>query len=340
MATPTPPLSPTGTYASLSNSTPASTVTPPLPGTWSSVSEYLAMFDQKVAVNIAYIVGNSPLRIWPVGWVNRPATPEELETMKSLLRESMQEGAVGMSTGLDYPPGNYADTDELVALSSEAARLGGIYHTHMRYRLGDRYLDPIREAVEIGRRSGVPVHITHLFRRVTNPGGARRILQMLEDARDEGLDVTFDCFSYPYGGTRILIIFPDWAHDGGPESLKEVLRSPEGRQRLRSEVQPRGLSWEEMWLTYFKKPHNRQYEGKSVAEVADAMGKHAVDALCDLLLDEDLQVSYVAAVVDPQTMPDFLVHPLQMVGSDALLLGDYPPPMTYGTFPGTNRVDW
>ena len=306
---------------------------PPLPGTWSSVSEYLALFDQKVAVNIAYIVGNSPLRIWPVGWDNRPATTEEMETMKSLLRESMQEGAVGMSTGLDYPPGNYADTDELVALSSEVARLGGIYHTHMRYRLGDRYLDPIKEAVDIGRRSGVPIHITHLFRRVTNPGGARRMLQVVEDARDEGLDVTFDCFPYPYGGTRVLIIFPDWAHDGGPEALKAVLRSQEGRERLRDEVRPRGLTWDDMWRTYFKQPHNRQYEGKSIAQVADAMAKHPVDALCDLLLDEDLQVSYLGAVIDPVTISDFTVHPLQMVGSDALLLGDYPPPMTYGTYP-------
>ena len=257
------------------------------------------MFDRKVAVNIAYIVGNSPLRIWPVGWDNRPATGEELETMKSLLRESMQEGAVGMSTGLDYPPGNYADTDELVELSSEAARLGGIYHTHMRYGLGDRYLDPIREAIEIGRRSGVPVHITHLFRRMTSPGGARRMLQLVEDARDEGLDVTFDGYTFPHAGTRILITFPDWAHDGGPDALKEVLRSPEGRERLRAEIVPRGRSWDEMWLTYFKKPHNRQYEGKSVAEVADKMNKHVVDALCDLLLDEDLRVSYAGASIDP-----------------------------------------
>ena len=306
---------------------------PSLPGNWSSVPEYLSMFDNKVAVNIAYIVGNSPLRIGTVGWDNRPATGQELENMKSLLRESMEEGAFGMSTGLDYPPGSYANTDELVELSSEAALLGGIYHTHVRYRLGDRYLDPFREAVEIGRRSGVPVHITHLFRRMTHPGGARRLLELVDDARSEGLDVTFDCFPYPYGGTRILIVFPEWAHDGGPEKLKEVLRSPEARERLRHEVEPRGRGWDEMWLTYFKQPHNRLYEGRSVAEVAETMGTHPVDALCDLLLDEDLQVSYFAASIDPATIADFVVHPLQMVGSDALLLGDYPPPMAYGTFP-------
>ena len=128
---------------------------PPLPGTWSSVQEYLAMYDNKVAVNIAYILGNSPIRIGAVGWDDRPATSQEIEDMKAILRESMEEGAIGISTGLDYPPGSYADTDELVALSAEAARLGGIYHTHVRYGLGDRYFDPFEEAIEIGRRSGI-----------------------------------------------------------------------------------------------------------------------------------------------------------------------------------------
>lgn len=306
---------------------------PSLPGTWSRVSEYLAMFDNKVAVNIAYIVGNSPLRIWAVGWNDRPPTPRQMDDMKSLLRESMEEGAFGLSTGLDYPPGGYADTNELAELSAEAARLGGIYHTHVRYGLGDRYIDPFEEAFEIGRRSGVPVHVTHFFRRMTNEGGARRLLDMVEEERAKGLDVTFDCFPYPFGGTRILIVFPAWAHDGGPDKLKEVMRSEEGRERLRREVGPRGLGWDEMWMTYFEQPHNLRFEGKSVAEAAEMMGKHPVDALCDLLLDEDLRVSYFAAVVDPATIRDFVAHPLQMVGSDALLLGDYPPPMAYGTYP-------
>ena len=153
---------------------------PDLPTRWSTVSEYLALFDRKVAVNIAYIVGNSPLRIGTVGWYNRRADRKEIENMKSLLRESMEEGAFGLSTGLDYPPGSYADTDELVELSAEAARLGGIYHTHVRYLLGDQYLDPFREAIEIAMRSGVALHITHLFRRPFNPGGARPLLDLGE----------------------------------------------------------------------------------------------------------------------------------------------------------------
>jgi N-acyl-D-amino-acid deacylase len=306
---------------------------PPLPGRWSTVAEYLGMFDRKVAVNVAYIIGNSPLRIATVGWNDRPPSERELADMKALLREGMEEGAFGLSTGLDYPPGNYADTDELVELSMVAARLGGIYHTHVRYKLGDQFLDPFREAIEIGRRGGIPAHITHLYQRANAKGGASRLLGLVEDAREEGLDVTFDSYPYIYSGTRLLILFPNWAHDGGPAKVREVLATPEGRERLRTEVHPRGISWQDMWLTYFKRPHNKRFEGRSPAEVAEMLGRHVVDAMCDLLLDEDLQVSFVTAGGNGNTLPKFVAHPLSMVGSDAVLLGDYPSPRTYGCFP-------
>jgi N-acyl-D-amino-acid deacylase len=142
-----------------------------------------------------------------------------------------------------------------------------------------------------------------------------------------------DCYPYTYSSTRALILFPQWAHDGGPGKLKEVLRSEEGRKRLREEVRPRGLSWSELWLTYFKHPRNQRFEGRSVAEVAEMVGKGEVDALCDLLLEEDLQTSYVTPGPNLTTLPDFMTHPLTMVGTDALLVGEYPSPRTYGTFP-------
>ena len=306
---------------------------PDLPGRWGSVSEYLAMFDRKVAVNIAYIVGNSPLRVGAMGWGSRAANKKDLANQKALLREAMAEGAFGISTGLDYPPGNYADTDELVELSKEAARLGGFYHTHVRYRLGDGYLDPFREAIEIGRRSGIPIHLTHLEKRITYPAGLRNIFELVESARDDGMDVTFDCYPYPYGGTRLLILFPDWVHDGGPESAMLALASPEARERLRDEVGVADLSWDEIWLTYFKRPHNKVYEGKSIEAVAEMRGQHPVDAMCDLLIEEDLRVSFKALVLDARAIPDLIAHPLYMVGSDALLIGDFPTPMGYGTFP-------
>jgi N-acyl-D-amino-acid deacylase len=305
---------------------------PELTQRWSTVAEYLALFDEKVAINVCYLLGNSPLRIATTGWDNRPPTAAELADMKAILREAMEEGAWGMSTGLDYPPGDYADTDELVELSKEAAKFGAIYHTHVRYRKGDAYLDPFREAIEIGQRSEIATHITHFYQRPTYPGGASALLNLVEGAREEGLDVTFDCYPYTWASTRLLIVFPDWVQDGGPDRLREALRSEEVRERLRREIGPFGGSWQEMFLTYFNKPHNHTYEGRSLAEVANMMGKSEVDTICELLLDEDLQVSYIAPGAHGVTLPKFLAHPLSMVGSDSLLIGDYPSPRTYGCF--------
>ena len=306
---------------------------PRLPGRWSTVAQYLDMFDRKVSVNVAYVIGNAPLRISAVGWDDRKATGAEMEHMRSLLREGMEEGAFGLSTGLDYPPGSYADTAELIELSREAAKLGGIYHTHLRNNLGDRFLDPPREAVEIGRRAEIPCHLTHLYQRMPVRGPSERLLDLVEASRQEGVDVTFDSYPYVYGSTRLLIVIPQWAFNGGVQKLREALRSNEARDRMRREIRPRGAGWDQMWLTYFKRPHNRRFEGRSVAEVAQEMGKDVVDALCDLLLEEDLQTSFVMAGANPQTLHKFVSHPLSMVGTDALLIGDFPSPRTYGTFP-------
>ena len=305
---------------------------PPLAQRWASVEDYLAVFERRVAVNVVYVIGNSPLRVNAVGWDDRPATPGQLEDMKAMLREGMEEGAFGVSTGLDYPPGSYADTDELAALSATVARLGGIYHTHVRYGLGDRFLDPFREAVEIGRRSGVPVHITHFYQRVPVAGGADAMLELVEAARAGGLDVTFDSYPYTLSSTRLLIVLPQWVQEGGPARLLAALASPEVRSRLRRAVVPRGPSWQEMWLTNFTKAHNHRFEGRSVAEVAVMLDRSEVDAVCDLLVDEDLRVCYVTAGGNGSTLPKFVAHPQSMVGSDAVLLGEHPSPRTYGTF--------
>src|ERR1051326_1410016 len=306
---------------------------PPLAQRWSTVEQYLALFDRRVAVNMCYLVGNSPLRIAAVGWDERPATPSELADMRALLREAMEAGAWGLSTGLDYPPGRYADTQELVDLSQEAARLGGIYHSHVRYRLGDRFLDPFREAIDIGRRSGIGARITHFYQRLYTRGSATDMLALLERARDEGVDVTFDSYPYVYSSTRLLIMFPDWIHNGGPASIRAALASPEARERLRREVVPRAQSWQDIWLTYFKHAHNHVYEGCSVAELAAMRNQHPVDALCDLLLEEALQLSYTALSGDAMSLARFVAHPLSMVGSDAVLVGDFPSPRTYVCFP-------
>ena len=303
---------------------------------WSSVAEYLSHYDGTVAVNIAYILGNSPVRIWSVGWNDRPATGEELEDMKAVVREAMEEGAFGLSTGLDYPPGAFADTDELVELSSVVGSMGGFYHTHTRASLRQYgLLAPWEEALDIGRRAAIPVHLTHYRQNLEGEGSHLDYIGLVEDARAEGMDVTFDCYPYIYSSTRAIISIPNWTKDGGPERLKEVLTSPDDRARLKEDMLSGGgrRSPAEGWLTNFKKPHNKQYEGHSLAEIARMRGQDHLDAFFDLLVDDGLGICSVRPGVNGQTLPAFVAHPYGMVGSDAVLLGDYPSPRTYGCFP-------
>lgn len=300
---------------------------------WETVDQYLALFDHHVAVNVAYLVGNSVLRINTVGWDARPASKSEIADMRAILREAMAEGAYGISTGLDYPPGSYADTDELVSVSQEAAVHGGLYHTHVRYSLGDRILDPFREALEIGRRAGVHVHITHFYQRMPVVGSADKMLGLVESASTDGIDVTFDSYPYTLSSSRLLILVPQWAHDGGPDKLLDILKSPEARERLRRDITFRGPSWQDMYLTNLKQPDNHAFEGRSIAEVAAMLGRPEADCVCDLLISEELGATYVAANGNGSTLQKFVAHPLGMVGSDAVLLGDFPSPRTYGTFP-------
>ncbi len=305
--------------------------TPPADKKWSSVGEYLSKLDGKVACNVAYVIGNSPLRISAMGWEDRRATGEEMENQKMMLRQGMDEGAFGISTGLTYPPGGYADTDELVELSSEVARHGGIYVTHVRYTLGDQFLDPYREAIEIGRRSGVPVQISHFHS--PRPGGALELLKLVDQAHAEGLDVTYDSYPYPYSSTRLESVLPDWAHSGSVDGFLELIASKKGRRELQDSLTLRAPSWDAVLVTNFSRPHNRHWDGKSVMAIAEGLGKSIVDTICDLLLDEELALCSVNLGGNPMNIREFFKHPAHMVGTDALLIGDHINPRTYGTFP-------
>jgi len=312
---------------------------PDLDYDWTSVGSYLARYDGTVSLNIATLVGNSQLRIAAVGWDDVPVDGPALDRMRGTLRDAMADGAFGMSSGLDYPPGSFAPTEELAALTAEAGRQRGFYHTHVRYPLGDRYLDPFREAIEIGRRAGAPAHITHFYHRDTHPGGPEPMLALVDDARADGLDITFDTYPSEWASTRLLIQLPQWIQAGGPGPLKARLADRAARDRVRAEFTARGASyasaagWADVRLGAFRRPENLRWESHSVADVMTETGHDALDVICDLLLAEDLGLSQVTSGPSAATLPLFVAHPVGMVGTDSTFFGDKPGPRTYGSFP-------
>jgi N-acyl-D-amino-acid deacylase len=305
---------------------------------WDTVASYLTRFDRRVSVNIAFLIGNSALRIDAVGWDDRAATRTEIDRMRALLREGMEEGAFGVSSGLDYPPGSFASTDELAALTAEAGRAGGFYHTHVRYPLGDRFLDPFREAIEIGRRADAPAHITHFYHRLSYPGTPDQLLSLVDKARADGQDVTFDSYPYEWASTRLLILIPPWVQSGGPAATRERLGDRAVRDRIRGELQHRGTLYaggglDDIRLGYFARPENVRWEGRTLGHVVAETGADPVDIICDFLVAEDLRVNEVTPGPHIDGLRRFLRHPVAMVGSDSTFVADRPSPRTYGSFP-------
>jgi N-acyl-D-amino-acid deacylase len=306
---------------------------------WSTAASYLARFDGRTSVNVALLVGNSALRIGAIGWNDEPADARSLDRMRADLRDAMEEGAFGLSSGLDYPPGAYATTDELAALAGEAGRHGGFYHSHVRYALGDRFLDPFREAIEIGRRGGAPAHITHFYHRATFPGSPEQMLALVDDARADGLDVTFDAYPYEWASTRLLIMLPIWVQEGGPRATKDRLADRATRDRIRSEMRERGVLYagagglSDVRIGAFTRPEHARWEGRTLGDVVAETGADPIDAVCDLLLAEDLRVNEVTPGPHTDGIRRFYRHPAAMVGTDSTFVGAKPSPRSYGSYP-------
>ena len=314
----------------------------PRPGVrldWDSVTSYLDRFDAGMGLNVGMLVGNSALRLAAVGWLDEPADERAQASMGSMLREGMEEGAFGISTGLDYPPGAYATTEELANLAHEAASLGGFYHSHVRYTLGDRFLDPFREAIDIGRRGQAPSHITHFYHRRTFPGTPQQMLGLVDEARAEGLDVTFDSYPYEWASTRLLITLPIWVQEGGPGPTKQRLGDRAIRAAIRGELRERGVLYAgaggiaDIRLGAFTSPANLRWEGLTLGAVGAELGRDLVDVLCDLLLEENLRVNQVTPGPHIDGIRRFYRHPAAMVGTDSTFVGAKPSPRTYGSYP-------
>jgi N-acyl-D-amino-acid deacylase len=312
---------------------------PDLDFDWDAVESYLDGFDRGIGLNVAFLVGNSALRLATTGWADRAPSSAEMASMRSMLVEAMEQGAYGVSSGLDYPPGSYASTEELANLAHEAARLGGFYHTHVRYTLGDRFLDPFREAIEIGRQGEAPAHITHFYHRATFPGTPEQMLELVDDARAEGLDVTFDAYPYEWASTRLLITVPPWVQEGGPGSTKERLADRGVRERIRAELRERGVLYAgaggiaDIRLGYFARPENLRFEGRTLGDVGAEIGGDLVDVLCDLLLAENLRLNQVTPGPHTDGIRRFYRHPVSMVGTDSTFIGAKPSPRSYGSYP-------
>lgn len=306
---------------------------PKLVYNWSSVAEYRQQFYHKTSLNMAYLVPSSCLRAETVGWEDRPATKEEIRAMQDMIRQGMAEGAVGLSTGLSYPPGIYASTEELVALCQTVAECGGIYVTHVRHNLGDGPFDGFREAVAIGAHSGCPVHISHYFANIALRGQTAKMLQIVDEARASGIDLTFDSYPWDAGSSYLAIAVPMWAHSGGPYELLKRLKNKDDRDKMRGQSTKLVLTIEKMIISAVKTERNKWCEGLTVEVVADKLNKDPWDEMCDLMIEENLEVTFYSFTGDMNDVKLIMTHPAHMFATDGLRIGGMPNPRTYGTYP-------
>lgn len=298
----------------------------------SNVGAFLDQFDRQVAVNVAYLVPHGALRYEVMGMADRRPTMAELHAMEDALSRALTEGAAGLSTALTYPPCVYADADELVALGRVVAAGGGCLVVHLR-STGDNCLDPIREVVGIAERADVAVHISHLKTRAGRHGRACEMVALIEEARDRGLDITFDTYPYGEGSGFLLSLLPGWIFTDGLDALEKKLSSPQTRGELRAYFSGREGIWADTIIAGGRPGRLDGESGKTIAELAAESGRDPVDFVCDLLLEEGLFVSTKSLGGPPEAdLVALMRSSAQMVGSDGLLVGRFPHPRAFGTY--------
>jgi N-acyl-D-amino-acid deacylase len=308
---------------------------------WRSVGEYLDRLDRGIAVNAAYLVPQGTLRMLCVGYDDRPATDAELDRMRTVLARSLREGAVGMSSGLTYTPGMYADTAELTALCRVVGGLGGFYSPHHRsYGVGA--LEAYAEMVGVSHESGCPLHLAHATMNFeVNRGRAGELLGLLDDASAAGVDVTLDTYPYMAGATYLSALLPSWAGAGGPEATLARLSDVDMRERIRVEIEETGsdgchgvpVDWAAIEVNGVRAAENAHLVGRSVAESARLAGRPPAELYFDVLISERLGTSCLMHVGDEENVRAIMRHPAHTGGSDGLLVGDRPHPRGWGTFP-------
>jgi N-acyl-D-amino-acid deacylase len=318
---------------------------------WRTFAGYFARLErQGIGINVAHFVGATQVRRMVLGDVDRTPTAGELEQMRELVRQAMRDGAVGLSTSLQYPPAPYAKTEELIALAAEAAHSGGVYATHMRSE-SDEIIPALDEAIRIGREARIPVEIWHLkVAGKRNWGRMPEVIARIESARRSGVDIAADTYAYPAWFNSLSAMVPPWAHDGGTAKLLERLRDPAARRRIRKDMETPG-SWENnAWqeisgpeailVGAVQNPALLRLQGKTLAEIAKQKKADPIDALLDLLIEDQGYTSVAVFGMAEKDVVLALKQPWVSINNDSqgtapdgILGQEHPHPRAYGTFP-------
>jgi N-acyl-D-amino-acid deacylase len=310
--------------------------------TWKDIDGYVAEADKRgCSVNRVLMAGHNSIRGSVMGYVDRAPTPLELKQMVREVEIAMEWGVFGLTTGLIYPPGCYAKTDEIVELCRPAAAAGALYCSHIRGE-GETLEKAVNEVLEIHKRARLPVHISHLkcYRR-SNWHKIAWLKKRLFSARKAGADVTADRYPYTASSTGLDSMLPEWAHVGSVNDMLRRLKNPRTRRKIREEVlasHPGDEDWQAAMVSECAKKKNRKWEGKRLADVARALNLHPFDALCELLISDKGQTGGVFFHMSDEILEEILRWPFVMIGSDSSArsarkskTSGKPHPRTYGT---------
>jgi len=316
---------------------------------WTTLGEYLTRLERRgIAPNVASYVGAGTVRNYVLGERDLQPTPEQLTEMRTLVREAMEQGALGVTTALIYAPNDYARTPELIALAQESARCGGIYSAHMRSE-GERLLEAVQETVEIARASGAPAEIYHLKQAgKRNWGKLDALIKAVAAARAAGVRITADMYVYTAGATGLDAAMPPWVQDGGLEAWIARMKDPATRARLIADMRNPSSDWENLLLAAgpagtlllgFKNPGLKPLTGKTLAQVARARGVSAQDAAIDLVIEDGSRVEVAYFLMSEDNVRREVSLPWVSFDSDAdapapegVFLRSSRHPRTYGNF--------
>jgi len=306
---------------------------------WTTLGEYLQFLEGKgVSTNIASFVGNGTVREYVMGYENRPPSEEELTIMKNLVEEAMQEGAVGLSTSLIYVPSGHAQTDEIIELAKVAAAYDGMYISHIRDEEG-KLLDAVEELITIAREANIRSEIYH-FKASGNANWhlLDSAIQLVNNARKEGLPVTTDMYTYNASSTGLNVLLPAWAKEGGHASTMKLIAQPDQRKKMIAEIDFH-VPPENILFVGFRNKELRNLIGKTLAEVAEARGKLAGETVADLIYEDDSRIQVVYFSMSDENIKKKLALPYMAICSDAgsytnegVFLEQSTHPRAYGSF--------